>query len=308
MNILITGGFGFIGKNLLYHFLNSQTQHDITVISRSEKPIDSNFAKIKHIKGSYSDVGLLKSSLKEIDLVIHLAYSSVPEDSSLNPIEDIKTNVVGTVNLLNSMVEQNVKKIIFLSSGGTVYGVTPKIPIDENYPENPISAYGVSKLAIEKYISFFHNLHDIHYCILRASNAYGIGQSKNKNQGVIPVWVERIINGEPINIIGDGSTVRDYIHIDDVCSAIKLCAENNLKNNIYNIGTCVETSLNEIVSLIEKKSGHKSSQHKISARKYDVPYNVLRYNKIHMDLGWKPKISIREGIESVVDSLTSSKN
>ncbi|MFN3917730.1 MAG: NAD-dependent epimerase/dehydratase family protein [Flavobacteriales bacterium] len=308
MNIVITGGFGFIGKNLLLHLLNDNNSYNITVISRSKKPNDAAFSKVKHVLGSYSDIKLLRPNLKDVDLVIHLAYSSVPENSSLNPIEDINTNVIGTIMLLNTMVEENVKNIIFMSSGGTVYGVTQKTPIDENNIENPISAYGISKLSIEKYISFFHKLYGINYCILRVSNAYGLGQHSDKKQGVIPIWTEMILKGNAINIIGDGSSIRDYIHVDDLCRAIKLCLEKSLKNNIYNVGTCVGISLSELVLLIEKKTGYKSKKNHIPHRQYDVPYNVLKYDKISKDLGWKPKILIEEGISSIIYFINSGKN
>lgn len=210
MKIVITGGLGFIGSHLVEK-LNA-AGHSVSVVSLN-KEIPQILIESKGVKihfGNYGD-RFHENILMQTDLVIHAACTTVPENSTKNPVYDIETNVVPTLNLLENCVEEKVKKIIFISSGGVVYGKNDSAFFNENDSLEPISSYGVSKVTIEKYIQLYHQLHRLDYCIVRVSNAYGPGQSQAKNQGVIGAWLRQIKNRSVIEIWGDGKIVRDYI-------------------------------------------------------------------------------------------------
>lgn len=293
MKILITGANGFIGSNLLPVLINDG--HELFCISRNA--LNSNL-KVKNFMGNFQDEVLLNEILPQVEMVIHLACSSVPENSISNPDGDVENNVLGSLVLLNKMKEFNVKKIIYVSSGGVVYGNSNQLPTDENAKLQPISSYGITKLILEQNIKLLAENYNMEYCILRISNAYGNGQHERKNQGIINIWIQNIEKGLPIQIIEDGSQVRDYIHISDIVNAFSSVIKNDI-NGIYNISTGVGTSLNELLILIEKKLKKSAQIQTIPNRKFDVVKNILNSEKFIKISGWKAKISLEKGIHSI---------
>lgn len=166
------------------------------------------------MEGDLGNHGLIREALEGIDVVFHLASTTLPKTSNDDPGYDVRSNVVDTIQLLEACVDAGVRKVIFASSGGTVYGVPERLPIKEDHPTNPISSYGIVKLTIEKYLGLFHYLYGLDYAALRISNPYGPYQDPAGQQGAISVFLHRILSGQPIAIWGDGEIVRELrIHL-----------------------------------------------------------------------------------------------
>lgn len=298
MKILITGGDGFIGSNLVPRLIAEG--HSIVVISNI-KNSNSNNSEIIHVIGDFDDNNILNNYLPDVDLVIHLAYSTVPENSMKNPVFDIKSNVIPTLNLLKKMAEHNVKKVVFVSSGGAVYGENSQEGITEDSLLNPISSYGISKMMIENSIQLLARNFNMDFCILRIANAYGPGHTNKNNQGVINIWLHNVQNDLPIVIMGNGSVKRDYIHVSDIVEAFITVISQNI-SGVYNIGTSVGTSLKDIINLIETRLNKKANVNYIENRGYDVQCNILSFSKFNSISGWKPMVNIESGISLLIES------
>jgi UDP-glucose 4-epimerase len=199
------------------------------------------------------------------------------------------------------MRELAIDKLIFLSSGGTVYGNPLYTPIDENHPTQPRSSYGIVKLAIEKYCYLYNELHDMKTVVLRLSNPYGPGQLGTGIQGAVPVFTHKALSGEPIEVWGDGSVIRDYIHIDDVSAAIISAIEYQGTETVFNIGSGLGTSINEIIVAIEQSLEQKVKVNYLPARALDVSVSVLNIAKAAKELEWTPKVLFESGIQTVVE-------
>ncbi|MBL7885091.1 MAG: NAD-dependent epimerase/dehydratase family protein, partial [Bacteroidia bacterium] len=253
MKITITGGFGFIGSHaaILLH----KQGHEINIITKSSKVpshLKSIEKKLNIIVGDYSSDEILKYAL-QTDIIIHTACTTVPENSTQNPIYDIETNVIPSIKLISEASKKNIKKIIFISSGGVVYGKNENEFISEKDSTNPISSYGITKLTIEKYLQLYKHINGLEFVSLRISNAYGPFQNYKNNQGVIMNWINRIANNNSIEIWGDGSVIRDYIYIDDICRAIELTISCEI-SGVYNIGSGNGISLKELANIINEIS------------------------------------------------------
>ena len=215
MRILITGGNGFIGTNLALKLLQNNSIR-VRIYDHSESIFMRKIPGIEYIYGELGNTGQLHSALQNVDIVYHLASSSKPESSTGDPTYDVISNVVDTINMLEQCVKANVKRIVFISSGGTVYGETKEIPIKEDFPHNPICSYGITKLTIEKYLALYKHQYGLDYIVLRPSNPFGPFQNPFLRQGAVSVFLYNIINKIPIHIWGDGSIVRDYLYVQDL--------------------------------------------------------------------------------------------
>lgn len=296
MKIIITGGGGFIGSNLVPALL-SQGYELIVVTKTTVHPFESH-QNLIIIYGEFDDDTILDKYLPGTHCVIHLAYSTVPENSMKDPVFDIRSNVIPTFHLLKKMHEYEVPKLLFVSSGGVVYGKASGV-IGEDSVLNPVSSYGISKMIIERNISLLADNSPLEYCILRVANAYGSGQHNKKNQGVINIWMNNIMKGLPVIVMGDGNIIRDYVHVDDLVEAFSLVIDKNIKG-VFNIGTAEGTSLNQLISVMESLLGKEAKVEHVPDRKYDVPSNVLSYQKFHLATGWKPKIDLKKGLERMI--------
>ena len=297
MNCLILGGAGFIGSHLTEALL--QLGHRVRVFDRFDIDL-SNLAdvlpQIELFRGDFLNESDMSCALKDIDLVVHLISTTLPQGSNENPVFDVETNVVGSLRMLNLARKQGVRKIIFLSSGGTVYGHSAQCPILESDQTNPDCSYGICKLTIEKYLYLFNHLYDLDYVVLRVANPFGERQNPIRGQGVIVSFLWKFLKNEPITVWGDGSVTRDYFYVDDLVSAILAVVERNAPSKIYNIGSGVSHSLNELLSIMEKVTGRKPYVQYTSSRKLDVPINFLDISRARKELSWQPQISICEGI------------
>jgi UDP-glucose 4-epimerase len=304
MRILVLGGTGFIGSHIVDGLLKDG--HYVKVIGRTVKYKQSNFKnKIEYIQADFGDSLLMLEALTGIDIVMHLISSTVPGTSNFDPVADIQTNLVNSVRLFIAMNQANVKRIIYFSSGGTVYGNPDKTPIPEEAPKHPISPYGITKLAIENYLYMYQELHGLKPVILRVSNPYGPRQGHLGSQGVIGTFLKQVMQGLNIRIWGDGSIIRDYIYISDVVSAC-IAAVNSEVTGTFNIGSGEEYSLLDIVHEIEVCTGKRADIIFESKRGFDVKKVVLDISRAKDRLNWAPRYSLRDGIKLHYEWLIDS--
>lgn len=290
-NILLLGGLGFIGKNLIEEF-SLDDNYNIIIFDHKDKPLDDKWLN-KNIKLYYGDF-ILTSDLEKIfkenkiDIVFHLISTTIPSSSNNNIIADINYNLGRTIKLLDLIRDYAIKKIVFFSSGGTIYGLPDRSFPDrfpEDYQNNPICSHGIVKLTIEKYLYLYKYFYGIDYLILRLANPFGEYHSSGV-QGLINVALEKIIENKPVTIWGDGEIIRDYIYIKDCAHAIKNLVDKNISNNIINIGSGFGYSVNEILSMIKKITGDFKIN-RLESRKFDVPKIVLDISKIKSKIDFK---------------------
>jgi len=298
MNYLVLGGAGFIGSHVVDALLAAG--HSVRVFERPDCDFGNLAGVLDRIDlhvGEFTQAGDLVGVLEGIDLVIHLVGTILPAPSNLNPIYDIETNLKSTVSLLELAVEQGVKKVVFASSGGQVYGPVAALPIAETSPTEPLSSYGIIKLATEKYLKLFHQLHDLDYTILRIANPYGERQKISGQQGVIAVFAGRIKNRQPIEIWGDGSIARDYLYIADLVRAILKASTISLPVKLFNIGRGKPLSLNELVTLLMEVSGREVPVVYKESRSCDSLVNFLDCERALKYLDWKPQVDLKTGLQ-----------
>lgn len=304
MSTLIIGGCGFIGS----HIAEELSKHDerLVILDRNADQPNRRRVPATYIAGEFGNRGELEAVLinHAIQLVVHLASSTVPGNSNRDPEFDVRTNVVETIALLDLCVKHRVKKILFLSSGGTVYGIPRYVPVDEEHPTHPISSYGVTKLTIEKYLQLYHHLHKLDFVALRAANPYGPHQRPIAAQGAIAVFSYRMLRGEEISVWGDGSVVRDYFHVRDLA---RLCVAALLGGEcgVFNAGSGVGLSLREVIGAIEHIVGRPARIRWELPRALDVPRIILECSRAQRCFDWTPEIVLEEGLREVVRWLKS---
>jgi UDP-glucose 4-epimerase len=294
MNCLVLGGNGFIGSHLVDQLLAEG--HKVRVFDKNEEYYRKPLASVDYQYGDFGNRGLLMEALANIDVVFHLISTTLPKTSNDDPAFDVQSNVIETLFLLEQCITQKVKKIIFISSGGTVYGNPSVLPIPENSPTEPECSYGITKLTIEKYLYLYRFLHGLDYCVLRLANAYGERQRPTATQGVIPVFLERALRNDEIVVWGDGSVIRDYVYVTDIASALLKALTYSGDTKVFNIGSGEQYSLNEVIQLIEHVTGQPLKVKYTEGRSFDVPINVLDVSRAKSFLNWTPTVSLSEGI------------
>lgn len=297
MKILLLGGSGFIGSHLADRLVDSD--HEVTLFH----PHGADTANVAHllsrlrvIEGDFNHQGDLERALVNAQVVVHLVNSTLPGSSLADPAYDIQSNVIGTVRLLDQCVKANVEKIVFLSSGGTVYGIPRYTPIDEAHPLDPIAPYGISKLMIEKYLAMYLYHYGLDYVVLRLSNPYGPRQDPQRGQGVLAAWMHRALIGTPLEIWGDGSVVRDYIYIEDAAHAIELACTRSSSSKVFNVGSGQGYSLTDLHEKLEKLINRPLKVDYKTVQRVDVPVNVLDISLFSDAMQWRPKVGIDQGI------------
>jgi len=283
---LVLGGTGFIGSHLVEALIAEG--HPVRIFSKSEKEFSGD---VETVKGDFLNEKELENSLQDIDYLFHFISLTKPGSST-----DQAVDVNASLTLLDLALKSGIKKVIFSSSGGTVYGEPAEIPLKESAPTNPISPYGVSKLAIEKKLEDYQKQHDLDYLILRYSNPYGEGQDHSKGQGIISVFLDMIKRGEQPTIYGDGSTIKDYIYIKDAIDATLLPLKKS-SHRIYNIGSGTGTSINELAEILAEVTGKEINPAHEDKKETDVSRNVLDVSRLREEFGWEPKVGLKEGIE-----------
>lgn len=301
MTVLVVGGGGFIGSSVVNSLLMGK--YSVRILEREGLKIDAaqrSHGEIEWVFGDYRDSSCLEKALAGIDSIVFLSWSSSPKSSSQDPVGDATSNLIGTLQFLEASVKHGIKKIVFSSSGGTVYGEPEYLPIDEFHPTNPIVPYGVSKLAVEKYLDCYRRQHGIESIVLRISNPFGERQRMTGSQGAIGIFIRQALMGEPVSILGDGSSERDYIYVSDVGSAFVKALEYVGSQTLFNLGSGKGSTLNEILDLIESYVGAKIERNHIDARAFDVSQSILDNTRIISELKWSPTVTLSEGIRRTV--------
>jgi UDP-glucose 4-epimerase len=245
--------------------------------------------------------------LKNVDVIHHYAWSSVPQSAAVDPARDIVDHLPPLLKMLEAASKAGGKKVLFISSGGTVYGrQIGELACEDDSPR-PLTVYGVTKLAAESYLRVFHETGQVDCCVARLSNPYGLGQNLDKRQGLVTTFLSKALAGEPLYIWGDGSVVRDYIHITDVVDALISMSMFDFDHDstlpIFNVGTGVGHSILQVVQKMEKSLGRELKLVKHPARTVDLDRNVLDVTKAKRILGWTPNITLESGISITRDQL-----
>jgi len=307
---LVLGGRGFIGSHLVDalldagNFVRCFDRPHVTTLGEDHL---AN-SKFELYEGDLSCEADIVAAMEGCDICYHLVSTTLPKSSNADPAFDVESNLLGTIRLLNHAVKAGVKKIIYVSSGGTVYGVPEQMPILETHPTEPTCSYGITKLAIEKYLALFKQLHGLDYTVLRIANPYGERQRIHASQGAVAVFLGKVLRSEPIEIWGDGSVVRDYIYIADVVDALLAVIDSIESEHVFNIGSDRGLSLNEVLVQVEYVTGQVAVKRYMPSRTFDVPENVLSIERARRLIGWSPKVSFEQGISRFADWLLQHPN
>jgi UDP-glucose 4-epimerase len=289
MNVLVLGGNGFIGSHLVDKLLLEG--HFVRVFDKNNEYYRKPLHDVDYQLSEFGNRGLLSEALKGIDVVFHLIITT------------LQSNVVESLFLLELCVANNIKKIIFISSGGTVYGIPQSVPVFEENQTNPICSYGISKLTIEKYLSLFKQLHNLDFVIIRPSNPFGSRQNPFGIQGVIPIFLGKVLRNEPIRIWGTGDIIRDFIYVEDLVDALYRASIYNTTSNVFNIGSGKGHSLNDLIAIIKTITGRDLSVTYSKSRNYDVPEIYLDITRANKELNWKLHTSLEQGINHTWDFI-----
>lgn len=294
MRIIILGAAGFIGANLTLELLKNDN-YDITLVDKSidyfgwAKQIQSE--KLKIIESDFNDSTDFSKLLNNQDIVFHLVSTTIPTTSNQKVSQELSANVVISAKLFDACVTNKVKRVIFISSGGTVYGKEAKCPLSEETPTYPISSYGLQKITIEKLLYLYEQMYQLDYRVIRLANPYGPYQRPNGQLGAVTTFTYKAMNDEEITVYGDGSVVRDYIYIADAIQGIMNIAFKAAKYKTFNLGSGIGTSINELIKTIRENINPNLKIVYKSGRSVDVPVNFLdisRYRETYGDVNMIP--------------------
>jgi UDP-glucose 4-epimerase len=298
----VLGGGGFVGSSLVKALL--ATGQSVRIYGRKPSPHLSCLPGCEEVVADFSDVGQLLTALHHVDTVYHLISTTVPSTSNQDPVHDVETNLVNTIKLVSLMQLAAVKRIVFLSSGGTVYGVADEVPISEDHPISPLCSYGIVKHAIERYLLMHGESGSLEPLILRASNPYGTDQRKLGLQGIIATFLHKITRRQPLQVWGDGSVRRDFIYIDDLVDICLLAGESGA-TGVFNVGSGKSHSICELIEIIGDVLQVKPEVNYLPARNFDVPDNLLDIARVTNTFDWQPRYELREGIAACVQDDAS---
>ncbi len=293
---LVIGGNGYIGRHLLPMLLASGRA--VTVLSRNAKKTADLPQDINYIKGDFGNLSQMATLLDANDEIIHLAYATVPNTSYESPLGDLLENLPATVQLFSEIAKRN-KKLLLVSSGGTVYGEVDNVPIKETQPTKPISPYGLTKLTIENYARLYSVTKGLDYIVIRPANAYGVGQLPYKGQGFISTAIASIMDNKNVVVFGEKGTVRDYIYVSDIARGIFAALAKGHSGETYNIGSGIGmTNLDLLLRVkpILEEDGYEVMIQHLPERVFDVRKNILDSSKLTAHTGWKPATSLDNGL------------
>lgn len=305
--VVVLGGLGFMGSHMCRELV--ACGHRVRMFDQlhgSRGLIEDIEQDVEISEGDILRPHDVMAAIADAETVIQLVHTTRPGSSMDDPVFDISTNVVPSVKWLTLLPQTKVHRILFVSSGGTVYGVPRTIPIDENHPTDPICSYGITKLAIEKYLAMYASLYDVEYCCLRPSNVYGEGQRLNVGQGVIGVLADRALRGEPLEIWGTGESLRDYLYIGDMVSAMMALLNYRGPHRIFNVSSGIGHSVNDIVRLLGDSLGFAPKVTFKPDRGFDVPVNILDSTRLREETLWQPKVSLEVGVARTVEWIRST--
>jgi len=297
---LITGGAGFIGSHLVDRLI--EDGFSVVVVDNLSTGDKKNLnPKAKFYKLDICSPKLVDVFKKEKpEYVFHLAAQIDVRKSVEDPISSASTNILGSLNLLECSRVFNIKKFIFTSTGGAIYGDANIIPTPESYTEEPLSPYGIEKLSIDKYLNYYHNIFKLSYISLRLGNVYGPRQNSKGEAGVVAIFCDNMLQGKKPILYGSGKNTRDFVFVADVVNALFLAMKSS-KTGVYNIGTGKETNINQILKNLKMLIDPKCKEIREQAKKGEQKRSCLDNRKAKRDLGWKPKYDLEKGLEETVN-------
>jgi UDP-glucose 4-epimerase len=300
MKVLVTGGGGFIGSHLVDALI--QRDHQVVVVDN----LSTGHFENVNPAATFYHLNVCSPELERIfekegpELVNHQAAQTVIQKSTEDPAFDAKQNILGSLNLILQCLRFRVKKIVYASSGGAVYGEPKYHPVDESHPVDPISYYGISKHTVEHYLRLSDFGYTLSYAVLRYSNVYGPKQNPKGEAGVVAIFAGQMLQGQRPTIFGKGDKTRDYVYVSDVVTA-NLLAMEKAENGVYNIGTSIETSDQEMFSLLAELIGYQGKPQYALVRRGEIYRICLDCLKAEKELGWQPQFSLREGLTETVN-------
>ncbi|MCP9930388.1 NAD-dependent epimerase/dehydratase family protein [Cyanobium sp. AMD-g] len=310
MKTIVIGGAGFIGSLVSQALIASGRQ--VTVVGRRPPGAHTAPLPCAYRCADLGNRAQMREILEPGCEVIDLAYATVPKTSYGDPVFDLLANLPGSVGLLEEAMAVGVRRLLLVSSGGTVYGPPCALPIPESHPTAPISPYGITKLTIDHYALMFHQTRDLPVVVVRPANAYGVQQRSRTGQGFLAAAIDAILSGREIEIYGDAGTIRDYIHVSDVASGILAALDFGEDGEIYNLGTGIGASNLDVIALLRplvEAAGHTIQVRHLSSRRFDVEANVLDAQKLCSACGWRPDVSLQQGLTEMWDhALMASSN
>jgi UDP-glucose 4-epimerase len=296
---LILGGGGFIGRNLIERLRGDGA----SVIALDLRPAPPDCPDgVEWVEAALDDSARLAGLVRRADIVYHLAASSTPASVNADPAGDVRNSILPALALLE-MLADHPARLVFVSSGGTVYGPDVPVPTPETAPTEPINAYGVGKLAVEKYIAINRRQRGLDAIVLRVANPYGPHQSPFRGQGAIAAFLHRALTGEAIEIWGTGEVIRDYVYIGDVAAALSAAAIYDGPLGLFNIASGTGLSLNDIVERIAPLFGAPLRVERKPGRALDVPASILDISRARAHLGWRPETDFETGLKRTLDWL-----
>lgn len=304
--VLITGGAGFIGSHLADKLI--EKGHEVVVVDNLSTGSKQNLNKLaKFYKADIRDKKIENIFQKEKpDVVFHFAAQINVRESVEDPKGDADVNIIGGLNILENCKKYGIKKIIFSSTGGAIYGDANVLPTPENYVEYPMSPYGIAKLATEKYLNYYNRVFGIPFIALRFANVYGPRQNSKGEAGVISIFCSKLFSGQQPIINGNGMQTRDFVYVLDVANAAILALRTE-KIGVFNIGTRIETNINDVFALIKSESRVNCNVAYGPASKGEQQRSCLDYSKVKNELGWEPKYDLKNGIKETVEWFKKNK-
>ena len=303
LNILITGGAGFIGSHITdAHIARGHTVFVLDNLSSGK--IENLNPKTHFVEGDIRDKTLIDRLFKEhqFDIVNQHAAQMDVRKSVLDPVFDAETNIIGTINLLEASREHSVKRFIFASTGGAIYGEQDYFPADENHPTRPESPYGIAKRSVELYLHYYLSVHGLAHTIFRYANVYGPRQDPHGEAGVVAIFTNALLDAKQCTIFGDGKQTRDYVFVGDVVRAHILALEKNSGSETFNISTGIETDVNKLFSMLSDIITDGKAQVSYSEeRKGEQKRSVCSFDKATKFLGWKPEMRLEDGLKQTVE-------
>ncbi|MBU0478932.1 NAD-dependent epimerase/dehydratase family protein [bacterium] len=300
MKILVTGGAGFIGSHIADRLIKEG--HQVVIVDNLSTGKEENI----NPKAAFYNLDIRSKELEYVfkkekpDCVDHHAAQMSVAVSMKKPVFDADVNILGVLNILQNCVKYNVKKLVFASSGGTVYGEAKNVPTTENEPFCPLSPYGISKLTTEYYLSFYNHEYNLPYVALRYGNVYGPRQDPHGEAGVVAIFIKAMLTGKTPTIFGKGDCVRDYVYVDDIVAANMLALNQNICGS-FNIGTAKGTDVKEVFNALKHIIDFPKNCEYGPAREGDLKRSILSFDKAQKTLSWKPCVSLYKGFEGTVD-------
>ena len=302
--VAVLGGFGFIGSHLCRELVSQGRR--VRIIGKNTSAVDRLGDFANHIEALPCDIcetDSVLNALEGVNSLIHLAHSSVPQDSSDDPNADIVENLVSAARLASRLGETGVEKVIFVSTGGAIYGPNNQPGITESSATNPISSYGITKLAAEKYFHMYCQVNEIRCLIARPANVYGPAQRMNKAQGLIGTLAYRALQGITIEIWGNGSVIRDYIYVDDLVVGLIKLLDYRGSESVFNIGTNTGATVSAVLQIMKTQLDKFPPIIYKPGRNVDVPSSILDSSLLERETGWRKRVDLEDGISRVIKSF-----